>query len=56
MASGMKAITLSKPDEVYNRSAQSFVGTSFEQPLVTSAVDGIGATMILEEQICCFYP
>jgi GDPmannose 4,6-dehydratase len=48
MASVMKAITLSKPDEIYNLAAQSFVGTSFEQPLVTAAVDGIGVTMLLE--------
>ncbi len=37
-----------KPDELYNLAAQSFVGTSFEQPIYTANVDGIAVTMILE--------
>jgi GDPmannose 4,6-dehydratase len=37
-----------KPDEIYNLAAQSFVGTSFEQPIYTAEVDGIGALRILE--------
>jgi GDPmannose 4,6-dehydratase len=37
-----------KPDEVYNLAAQSFVGTSFEQPLYTSDVDGLGVARILD--------
>ena len=37
-----------KPDEIYNLAAQSFVALSFEQPLYTSEVDGIGALRILE--------
>ena len=48
MASINNAITLSKPDEIYNLAAQSFVGTSFEQPILTAAVDGIGVVMLLE--------
>jgi GDPmannose 4,6-dehydratase len=48
MASISNAIILSQPDEIYNLAAQSFVGTSFEQPLVTAHVDGIGVVMILE--------
>lgn len=55
MASISNAIIQSKPDEIYNLAAQSFVGTSFEQPLVTAYVDGIGVVMLLEsvKQINC---
>ncbi len=48
MASISNAIIQSQPDEIYNLAAQSFVGTSFEQPLVTAHVDGIGVVMVLE--------
>ncbi len=37
-----------KPDEIYNLAAQSFVGTSFDQPLYTADVDALGVTRILE--------
>jgi len=36
------------PDEIYNLAAQSFVGASFEQPLHTGEVDGMGVARILE--------
>lgn len=36
------------PDEVYNLAAQSFVGTSWDQPLATSDMTGLGATRLLE--------
>ncbi|HYF97464.1 MAG TPA: GDP-mannose 4,6-dehydratase [Coxiellaceae bacterium] len=36
------------PDEVYNLAAQSFVGVSFEQPLTTAQITGLGAVNILE--------
>lgn len=48
MASISNAIVQSEPDEVYNLAAQSFVGTSFEQPLATAHVDGLGTVMLLE--------
>ena len=48
MASISNAITQAQPDEIYNLAAQSFVGTSFDQPLVTAHVDGIGVVMVLE--------
>lgn len=35
-------------DEVYNLAAQSFVTTSWEQPLATTDIDAIGVTNILE--------
>jgi GDPmannose 4,6-dehydratase len=37
-----------KPDEVYNLAAQSFVYVSFEQPITTAEITGIGALHILE--------
>jgi GDPmannose 4,6-dehydratase len=37
-----------KPDEIYNLAAQSFVATSWQQPLVTGQVTGIGAVNVLE--------
>lgn len=36
------------PDEVYNLAAQSFVPTSFEQPVLTAEFTAIGVTRILE--------
>jgi GDPmannose 4,6-dehydratase len=37
-----------KPDEVYNLGAQSFVKASWQQPLLTSDVTGVGVNRILE--------
>jgi GDPmannose 4,6-dehydratase len=37
-----------KPDEVYNLAAQSFVPTSWSQPLLTGEVTGLGVTRLLE--------
>lgn len=37
-----------KPDEVYNLAAQSFVGSSWHQPVLTSQVTGLGALNVLE--------
>ncbi len=36
------------PDEVYNLAAQSFVGASWQQPIVTGNVTGLGAVNMLE--------
>ena len=48
------AIQTSQPDEVYNLAAQSFVATSWNQPVLTGDVTGLGATRILEaiRQFC----
>ena len=43
-----EAIRISKPDEVYHLAAQSFVGTSFEQPIGTGDMTGLGVTRVLE--------
>ncbi len=37
-----------KPDEVYNLAAQSFVPTSFNQPVLTGEVTGLGVTRVLD--------
>ncbi len=37
-----------KPDEIYNLAAQSFVATSFEMPVMTSDITGVGVSRILE--------
>ncbi len=37
-----------RPDEVYNLAAQSFVATSWQQPLLTGSVTGLGAANVLE--------
>lgn len=42
------AIQKAAPDEIYNLAAQSFVQTSWEQPILTANIDGIGVTNILE--------
>jgi len=37
-----------RPDEVYNLAAQSFVKSSWQQPILTGNVTGIGVTNVLE--------
>jgi GDPmannose 4,6-dehydratase len=44
----MSVINQSEPDEVYNLAAQSFVPTSWSQPLLTGEITGLGVTRILE--------
>ncbi|CAG7659142.1 GDP-mannose 4,6-dehydratase [Paenibacillus allorhizosphaerae] len=44
----INAVKVSNPDEVYNLAAQSFVGTSWGQPVLTGQSTGIGVTNILE--------
>lgn len=42
------ALKISQADEVYNLAAQSFVGTSWDQPLATADIDALGVTNMLE--------
>lgn len=44
----INAMEVSQADEVYNLAAQSFVATSWEQPIATAEIDGIGVTNMLE--------
>lgn len=37
-----------EPDEIYNLAAQSFVGISFEQPVTTAQITGLGPLRLLE--------
>jgi len=43
-----RTLEMVRPQEVYNLAAQSFVQISFEQPLYTGDVDGMGVTRMLE--------
>lgn len=44
----INAMRISQADEVYNLAAQSFVATSWEQPIATAEIDAIGVTNLLE--------
>ena len=46
--STLRLIERSNASEVYNLAAQSFVGVSFDQPVTTAEVTGIGALNLLE--------
>lgn len=48
VSSIIRAIQEAEPDEVYNLAAQSFVASSWQQPLLTGAVTGLGAANVLE--------
>ncbi len=47
-AACMGAVAEAKPDEVYNLGAQSFVATSWRQPVLTAQATGVGALNMLE--------
>jgi len=44
----IRAIDITKPDELYNLGAISFVGLSFQQPELTADVTGLGPLRLLE--------
>ncbi|MEX1997420.1 MAG: GDP-mannose 4,6-dehydratase [Candidatus Andersenbacteria bacterium] len=44
----LRAVDVSRPDEIYNLAAQSFVKSSFELPEMTGEVTGVGVTRLLE--------
>jgi GDPmannose 4,6-dehydratase len=44
----IRVLETTKPDEVYNLAAQSFVAVSFEKPILTGEVTGLGVTRVLE--------
>lgn len=48
LGSCITLLTRFEPDEVYNLAAQSFVGVSFDQPVTTAKITGIGALNMLE--------
>lgn len=60
LVSLVNAMKISEADEVYNLAAQSFVATSWEQPLATAQIDALGVTNMLEairivKPSCRFY-
>lgn len=48
LGSCIRAVVASRPDELYNLAAQSFVRGSFDQPMLTAQVTGFGALNLLE--------
>jgi GDPmannose 4,6-dehydratase len=48
LASLIRIVGDVKPDEIYNLAAQSFVKSSWQQPILTGTVTGIGAVNLLE--------
>jgi len=47
-ANCIKIVADIRPDEIYNLAAQSFVGVSFEQPIATAHITGLGCLHLLE--------
>lgn len=48
MGSAIRLLEKTEPNEVYNLAAQSFVGISFDKPITTGEITGIGALNLLE--------
>ncbi|MCV0383318.1 MAG: GDP-mannose 4,6-dehydratase [Erythrobacter sp.] len=48
MGSAIRLIEQSEAEEIYNLAAQSFVGVSFDQPITTGQITGLGAAYLLE--------
>ena len=48
LSSSIRLMQSAQPDEVYNLAAQSFVGVSFEQPVATASITGLGCVNLLE--------
>ena len=49
----VSALQAARPQEVYNLGAQSFVPVSWEQPMLTGEVTGLGVTRLLEAIRTC---
>jgi GDPmannose 4,6-dehydratase len=47
-SANIRLISEVQPDEIYNLAAQSFVGVSFDQPIATAHITGLGALHLLE--------
>ncbi len=48
LSSSIRLLEQTEATEVYNLAAQSFVGVSFEQPLATAQITGLGPVNLLE--------
>lgn len=47
-ANSIRMVMEIQPDEIYNLAAQSFVGVSFDQPIATAHITGLGCVHLLE--------
>jgi GDPmannose 4,6-dehydratase len=48
LSSSIRLLQDTKPTEIYNLAAQSFVGVSFDQPITTAEITGLGPVNLLE--------
>lgn len=48
LGASIRLLEKAQPDEVYNLAAQSFVAVSFDQPITTAQITGLGAVYLLE--------
>lgn len=48
LSSSIRLLQLAEPCEIYNLAAQSFVGVSFDQPITTAEITGLGPLHLLE--------
>ncbi|MGY5810812.1 GDP-mannose 4,6-dehydratase [Rhizobium sp. LEGMi198b] len=54
LSSLMRACRIAEPSEIYNLAAQSFVATSWSQPLLTANITAVGVANMLEAlHTCC---
>jgi GDPmannose 4,6-dehydratase len=52
LSSSIRLLQQANASEVYNLAAQSFVGVSFDQPITTAEITGIGTVNLLEAVRC----
>jgi len=48
LSASIRLVEQTRPEEIYNLAAQSFVGVSFDQPITTAEITGIGPVNLLE--------
>ncbi|WOJ89177.1 GDP-mannose 4,6-dehydratase [Methylocapsa polymorpha] len=48
LSTGLRLIEATEPDEIYNLAAQTFVHVSFDQPIATGQMTGLGPVYLLE--------
>jgi GDPmannose 4,6-dehydratase len=48
LSASIRMLQTTKPVEIYNLAAQSFVGVSFDQPITTAEITGVGVLNLLE--------
>jgi GDPmannose 4,6-dehydratase len=48
LASSVRLVSNVRPDEIFNLAAQSFVGVSFDQPIMTAQITALGPVNLLE--------